>query len=149
MLIYSPMGNFQIIPMISKSEAGTTLDRINRDIGVANEIFMGNAPRKTGYNTEIQRVARLTRMEVQTTDPYSPWQNKAEMCINIIKGKANRRRFQRSIQKRVWDFGMVWEGGIYSRTAGKYGRPALELLTGDMIDIYEWLEFEFYDLVWF
>ena len=41
----------QIITMRSKSEAGTTLDRINRDFGVANEIFMDNAPNQTGYNT--------------------------------------------------------------------------------------------------
>ena len=34
-----------------KSEAGTTLDRINLDVGVANGIFMVNAPEKTGYNT--------------------------------------------------------------------------------------------------
>ena len=33
----------QIIPMGSKSEAGTTLDRINRYVGVENEIFMNNA----------------------------------------------------------------------------------------------------------
>ena len=33
-----------------KSEAGTTLDRINRDVEIANEIFMENAPEKTGYN---------------------------------------------------------------------------------------------------
>ena len=26
------------------------LDRINRDVGVANYIFMDNAPGKTGYN---------------------------------------------------------------------------------------------------
>ena len=52
----------QIIPMISKSEAGTTLDRINQDIGVANEIFMENTPWKTGYKTETQIVARLARM---------------------------------------------------------------------------------------
>ena len=110
---------------------------------------MENAPGKTGYNTEIQRVARLTRMEVQTTEPYSPLQSKAEIFIKIIKVKANRRRFQRNIHKRVWDFGMVWEVDIYSRTAGKDGRPALELLTGDMINIYKWLEFEFYDKVFF
>ena len=52
-----------------KSEAGTILYRINREIGVANKIFMDNAPKQTGYNTEIQRVARLSRMEVQTTEP--------------------------------------------------------------------------------
>ena len=44
---------------------------------------------------------------------------------------------------------MVWEAGIYSCTVGKDGLPYLERLTGDMIDISEWMEFEFYDLVWF
>ena len=44
---------------------------------------------------------------------------------------------------------MVWEAQIYTRTAEKDGCPALEQLTGDMIDISEWLEFEFYDMVWF
>ena len=52
-----------------KSEADTILDRTKRDVGVANKIFMDNAPKQTGYNTEIQRVARLSRMEVQTTEP--------------------------------------------------------------------------------
>ena len=54
----------QIIPMGSKSESGTTFYRINWDYGVANEIFMGNAPDQTGYNTEIQRLVRLKIMEV-------------------------------------------------------------------------------------
>ena len=44
---------------------------------------------------------------------------------------------------------MVWEAEIYSHTAGKDGNPDLERLTGDKIDIYEWMEFEFYDLAWF
>ena len=48
--------------MRSKSDAGTTLDRIKRDVGVANEIFMENAPDQTSYNTEMQRVARMARM---------------------------------------------------------------------------------------
>ena len=59
--------------MRSKSEAGTPLDRINWDVGVTSEIFMENAPEQTGYNTEIQRVARLERTEVQTTETYYPW----------------------------------------------------------------------------
>ena len=54
----------------------------------------------------MQIVAILAIMKVQTTDPYSPWQNKAENVIMIIKGKAKRRIVQRNIPKRVWDFGM-------------------------------------------
>ena len=83
-------------------------------------------------------------MEVLTTDPYSPWENKSAICIKIIKGKSKRRRVHRNISKRVWEFGMVWEAEIYFCTADKDGRPALEQLTGDMIDISEWMELEFY-----
>ena len=47
-------GDFvKIIPMIYKSEAGTTLDRINRDVGFENDIFMDNVPKQTVYNTEM------------------------------------------------------------------------------------------------
>ena len=88
--------------MRSKSESGTTLYRINREIWVADKIFMENAPDQTGYNTEMQILARLARMEFRTTEPYSPCQNKSESVINIIKGKSKRRRVQRNIPKRVW-----------------------------------------------
>ena len=44
---------------------------------------------------------------------------------------------------------MVWEDYIYYLPAVKYGLSALKILTGDTLDIYEWLEFELYDLVWF
>ena len=56
--IFTNGGCFQIIPMISKSEAGTILE---------------NASGKTCYNTEMQRVSILARMEARTTDLYSPW----------------------------------------------------------------------------
>ena len=79
----------------------------------------------------MYRVARLARMEYQTTELYSPWENKSESMSKIIKGKAKRRRVHRSIHNRVWDLDMVWEAEIYSRTAGKDGRPYLEQLTGE------------------
>ena len=45
------MGNIQKVSMRSKSEARTTLDRKNREVGVENEIFMDNATNQTGYAT--------------------------------------------------------------------------------------------------
>ena len=44
---------------------------------------------------------------------------------------------------------MVWEADIYSQTVGKDGIQDLEGLTVDTIDISEWLESEFYELLWF
>ena len=95
----------------------------------------------------MKRAARLARMEVRTAEPFSPWQNKAESVIIIFEGKAKRRRVQSNIPKRVCDFVIVLESEIYSRTAGKYGCPYLERLTGYRIYISEWMEFGFYDLV--
>ena len=60
-----------------------------------------------------------------------------------------KRRVQRNTPKRVWDFGMFWEADINPRTSDKDGCSALEQLTKDTIDISDWMEFEFYDLVWF
>ena len=127
---------FQIFIMRSKSEAGTALDRITWDYGLANEIFMDNAPEKNCYNTEIQRVEGLARMDVCTTNSHYPWKNKAEIVIKIIKGKSNRRRVQRNIPKRVWGVGIVWEADIYYRTAGKDGHPDLKRSTGDTTETY-------------
>ena len=78
----------QIIPTGSKSETGMILYRINRDFGVENDIFVDNAPEKAVYNTEICRVKRLAIMNVRATDPHSPWGNKAESVVKIVRGEA-------------------------------------------------------------
>ena len=47
--------------MRSKSEAVMTLDRINRDVGVGNEIFMDNAPDQTVHNIDMQILKRCQK----------------------------------------------------------------------------------------
>ena len=56
----------------------------------------------------------------------------------------------KNVPRRLWDYGIKWEAEIMSRTAhGRDGRTGYERITGDTPDISEWLDFEFYDLVWF
>ena len=59
--------------MRSKSDAGTILDSINRDVGVSNKIFMDDAPNWTGCNIEMQIVTILEIMDICTVNPQSPW----------------------------------------------------------------------------
>ena len=66
--------------------------------------------------------------------------------IKILKDKAQSRRIQRRLPKLIWDFDLVWEAEIYSPTSGKFGLTPMKRLTGDTIDISEWMEFEFHDL---
>ena len=69
--------------------------------------------------------------------------------IKIIKDKAKHIRIRRRVPKLIWGFGLVWEAEIYLRTAGKDGRTPMEILTGDTIDISEWMKFDFYNLFWY
>ena len=56
----------------------------------------------------------------------------------------------RKVPRRLWDYGLVYEAEILSRMAkGPDGRTGIEQVTGDTPDISEWLDFDFYDLVWY
>ena len=134
-------------PMSSKAGAGDMLQRNCNDVGVPNELHMDNAPEMIRENTAFQEVCRNQKIKTTTIEPKSPWQNKCENIIGVIGKKATTRRARRKAPKCVWDYGYVWECEIYSRTAGRDGRTGLERITGDTVDISEWLEFEFYDIV--
>lgn len=135
-----------VYPMKLKSEAGDAMNVMTRDIGVPREVFSDNAFEEIGSNTEFQKCLNRCIIDYRRTEPFSPWKNIAENIIGIIKQKTKRRRINRNIPKRLWDFGMVLEAEIYSRTSGKDGRTSMDRLTGDTNDISEWIEFEFYDL---
>ena len=56
---------------------------------------------------------------------------------------------KKQVPKRLWDRGVVYESEILSRMArGPSKRSGYEMVTGNTPDISEWLDFEFYDLVW-
>ena len=49
----------------------------------------------------------------------------------------------------MWDYGLVHQAGVLNRIArGKSGRTGIEEITGQTPDISEWLDFDFYDRVW-
>jgi hypothetical protein len=56
----------------------------------------------------------------------------------------------KSVPKRLWDFGIVHQAEIMSRIArGKHDRTGYEEVTGETPDISEWMDFDFYDLIWY
>ena len=55
----------------------------------------------------------------------------------------------KKVPKCLWDYGLVHHAGILSRIyRGKIGLTGIEEVTGHMPDISEWLDFEFYNQVW-
>jgi len=100
-----------------------------------------------GGNSKFMKICQEYRIKSPFTEPHSPWQNRCENTIGALSKKIKSRRVRRKIPKCVWDFHIVWEAQIYSRTVHRGHSTPLEVLTGDTIDISEWTEFESYDLI--
>ena len=136
-------------PMESKAQAHEGLAAFGQDVGIPMEMISDNSKEQTSPGTQFMKLLRKWRTIPRSIEPYSPWQNLSENVIGILKSKWKKRMVRRNVPAKVWDFGLVWESEIYSRTAKPGARTGIEVLTGETPDISEWLDFEFYDLCWY
>ena len=144
------IGFVRVHPMVSKAQAGEALRGLAEDIGVPNEIVCDGAAEQVGPRSDFYKTVNYLRMRIKRTEPYSPWQNNAESAIRELKKRWKHRMATKRIPRRLWDYGLVYESEIMSRTArGDDKRTGIERITGDTPDISEWLDFDFYDPVWF
>jgi len=103
--------------MKSKSEAGQQLINLIQQVGVPNELHRDEAP-EMGGSSEFNKVCREYRIRSTFIETHSPWQNKCENMIGVLRKKVRARRARRRIPKCVWDFHMTWEaqtqGSLYT-----------------------------------
>ncbi len=151
--LYTTGENFYYVhPMRDhkKANLANSLQHFVEDVGVPHTMFSDGANEMIGPNTEFNRLCHHYRIAQRHTEPYSPWQNKAEPGIGHLKRRWKRRMIRRRVPKQLWDFGFQYESEIMSRTAsGRDQRTGIERLTGDTPDISEWTDFSFYDICWF
>ena len=143
-------GYIRVHPMHSKSQAGEALQALADDVGIPAEIVVDGAAEQVGPKSEFMKAVNYLRTKIKPTEPYSPWQNQAESAIRELKKRWKHRMSVKKIPRRLWDYGLVYESEIMSRTArGNDKRTGIERMTGDSPDISEWVDFDFYDPVWF
>ena len=143
-------GYVRVHPMHSKSQAGEALQSLAEDVGVPAEIVVDGAAEQVGPRSEFMKTVNYLRTKIKQTEPYSPWQNQAESAIRELKKRWKHRMSVKKIPRRLWDYGLVYESEIMSRIArGNEKRTGIERFTGDTPDISEWVDFDFYDPVWY
>jgi len=134
-----------------KSDVHIPLKNFLHDIGHPMNLVYDNSKEHVCPGTEFQNIlSKLPWIRSHNVEDYTPNQNFAEHEIGILKRKIHTRRAKRNIPRKLWDFHAKWEAEILSRTVrGNNHRTGMEMLTGETPDISEWVDFEFYDLVWF
>lgn len=138
------------LPSTSSLNLTNSLQDFADDVGIPALIHSDLAASVEGRHTDFQKLVRKLRTRMKYTESGRSNQNHAaEHEIGELKTRWRRRMFKTHCPRRLWDFGLVYEGEILSiMSRGRDGRTGQEEISGQTPDISEWLDFEFYDLVW-
>ena len=140
-------------PMTNKSGAGDALRQFINEYGRPEKLTFDGSQEQCGRKTEFMKNIRKYCVSHHVTEPYRPNHNFVEGVIREVRKKWFRVMVRKSVPQRLWDFGLLWVCDIQNRTSnsarGLNNRCPLEKITGETIDISEYLDFGFYDWVWF
>jgi hypothetical protein len=143
----------RVYPMTSKASENiaNALREFIDDVGVPKEIICDLATEQVGVHTPVMDIIRRFHIKTHFAEKGRSKQNhRAETEIRELKQRWKVRMTERQVPSRLWDYGLVYIAEILSIIArGKNGRPGIEAIMGHTIDISEWLDFEFYDYVWY
>ena len=102
---------------------------------------------------EFKRKVREMDCHIRQTEPYSPWQNAAEMCIRELKRGSGRKAAKAKSPKKLWDHCIELESIVRSNTALPHyeleGQVPETIMTGQQADISHIAELGWYDWVMF
>jgi len=138
-------------PMISRSHAPQALDRFFHEVGLPSELLTDNAPEFV--EGEWRNMCLKYYVKQHFTEPYTPWQNPAELQGGILKRKLRTLMKLSGTPIRLWDYAWQYVSEIRSVTAMKHmyldGVTPLEKVCGYTPDISEFILFSWYEFVWY
>ena len=143
----------KLYPMDSKGKAGDALRIFCREFGVPERLTFDGSGEQNGKDTEFMRQIRKHDISIHVTEPDLHQQNPAEGVIREVRRKWYGVMVRKRVPTRLWDYGMRWVTEIMSHTftsAGDInGCVPLSKVTGETVDVSEYLDFGFYDRVWY
>ena len=141
----------EVYPMASKKDAGSALKTFCYEFGVPDELTIDGSKEQNSPGTLFMKTCRKYDIRVTRTEPERPNENPAEGVIREIRRKWFRIAIRKRVPRRLWDYGIRWTCQVMQRTSteagGLRGNCPLQELTGETLDISEYLDFGFYDHV--
>ena len=142
-----------VYPMESKGLAGDALKQFIADFGVPDQIICEYSKEQTKRGTTFMEQVRKHHIDLHTTEPGQYKQSKVECVIHELRKNWFCTMHRKRVTKRLWDYGLKWVSEVRVRASSDAtdlkGRTPLERITGDTVDISEYLDFCFYDWCWY
>jgi hypothetical protein len=141
----------KIYPMMSKSDTADSLLSFIHHVGIPASIHSDYA--KEIKQGKFHKLCKEYHIPVTTTEPYSPWQNRAEGAIRELKRHVQRKMHSQNVPQPLWDFCCKWSCDVRAKTAHASfeldGRTPYEVVMGDTPDISSLMDYDFYEPVWY
>jgi hypothetical protein len=145
-LFVNDIGFTHFIPMKSKADAGHALLEFIQDIGIPSALHTDDAKELTSGIWE--QICKDHGIKQTLAEPYSPFQNWAEINIRELKKQVRRTMSKTKTPKRLWDFCAQYTAELRCLTAqplySLHSRTPYELVTGNTPDISEYIAFSWY-----
>ena len=140
-------------PIKRKANCDLALKKFILDYGAPEVVISDGSREQTGKNSQFQAILRKNKVRSVITMPHRPNQNPAETVIRELRKKWYRAIFKTNCPRALWNYGLPHFAKIMQLTAtnagGLDGITPLGALTGETPDISQYLDFGFYDWVWY
>lgn len=154
--VYFHKCGFVKVYHLSKTDdanVGPTLNEFIADYGVPEHLTMDGAAVQVGSNTKFMNTIRRNHIDYHVSHPRRPDQNPAEGGIRELKRKFYRIQQKYQVHPRLSDYLLEYCAELMCNTVNtsRYakGRTPMEVITGITPDITEYLDFHFYQWVYF
>lgn len=143
----------EAIPINRKEDCHVALKQFISDYGAPDKMISDGSGEQTGLNTAFRATLRKNNIVPIVTPPHRPNQNPAETVIRELRKRWYRAIFRTNCPRALWNYGLPHFARLMQITAtnaaGLDGRTPIEAITGETPDISEYLDFAWYDWVWF
>jgi hypothetical protein len=150
-LIGNGIGYSRFMPLESKADAHLSLTSFIHSKGIMENLVVDGDP--TMAYKEWKRTVREFRINQRTTEPYSPWQNRAEIDVREVKRAMRRFKKKSGSPRQLWCFLGELVATLRGLTAydapALQGRCATEHAFGITPDISPYIQHAWYDDVWY
>ena len=144
----------RVYPMDSKRKAGDALRLFCQEFGVPERLTFDGSKEQTCKGTMFMKQVRTHNIDHHIAEPDHHNQNPVEGCIRELRRRWYRIMIRQQVPEPFWDYGLRWVSETSSMTytsAGSSlnGTIPITQVTGETQDISEYLDFTFYDKVWY
>jgi hypothetical protein len=130
---------------------GYSLSDFIHEYGAPEHLTFDGDAVQVGSGTRFKDNLRRAEIKHHVSTPRRPNENPAEGSIREVKKRWYRMMTKKNVPKRLWDYGISWvcETGNVIANSSRYAdqRTPLEIITGETLDITEYLDFTIYDWV--